>query len=117
MPEARARAAAPPSRAAIRFFQHVLGGIHEAGVDVAEFFQREEIGRVLGAVEYIGELVRWMGTPRDLVVGSGCWPACRQRVSNLYSSGMISSLSGNDRLMKVVKVDTMWHIDASISLP
>ena len=35
-------------------FEHVVGGVHQAGVDVAEFLEGEEIGGVLGAVEDVG---------------------------------------------------------------
>ena len=34
--------------------EHVAGRVHEARVDVAEFLQREEVRRVLGAVELVG---------------------------------------------------------------
>ena len=35
-------------------FEHVVGGVHQAGVDVAEFAQGEQVGGVLGAVEHVG---------------------------------------------------------------
>ena len=35
-------------------FQHVGGRIHQAGIDVAQFLQRKQVRRVLGAVELIG---------------------------------------------------------------
>ncbi len=34
--------------------EHALGGVHDAGVDVARLGQRKEVGRVLGAVELVG---------------------------------------------------------------
>src|SRR5690606_33842988 len=36
------------------FFEHVGGGVHQAGVDVAEFLEGEAIGRVFGAFEDVG---------------------------------------------------------------
>ena len=33
--------------------QHIRGGIHDAGVDIAQFCQREEIGSVLRIAELI----------------------------------------------------------------
>ena len=35
-------------------FQRILRGIHDARVDIAQFAQREEIGRMLGAFKYVG---------------------------------------------------------------
>ena len=34
--------------------EHVRGRVHDAGVDVAELLEREQIGGVLGALELIG---------------------------------------------------------------
>ena len=34
--------------------EHVVGRVHDAGVDVAELLEREQIGGVLGALELIG---------------------------------------------------------------
>ena len=34
-------------------FQNVGGGVHQAGVDIAELPQAEEIGRMLGVMEHI----------------------------------------------------------------
>jgi hypothetical protein len=44
----------PPSIAATRFLEHVLGRVHDAGVDVAGDLEVEEVGAVLGAVEGVG---------------------------------------------------------------
>ena len=33
------------------FFQHVVGGVHQAGVDIAQFFKCEKVGGVLGGIE------------------------------------------------------------------
>ena len=44
---------------------HTLGGVHDAGVDVADLGQREEIGGVLGVTELVG---------RGLVDGHGTRP-------------------------------------------
>lgn len=35
-------------------FQHIAGRVHDPGIDVAEFFERKQVFRVLGAVELIG---------------------------------------------------------------
>ena len=37
-----------------RAFQHGLGGVHDAGVDVAGHLQVEQVGTVLGVVEGVG---------------------------------------------------------------
>ncbi len=34
-------------------FEHVVGRVHDAGVDVAELFQREQVRRMLGALELV----------------------------------------------------------------
>ena len=34
-------------------FQHIGGRVHEAGIDIAEFLQREQLCRVVGAVELV----------------------------------------------------------------
>ena len=34
--------------------EHRLGRVHDAGVDVAELLEREQVGRVLGRIELIG---------------------------------------------------------------
>jgi hypothetical protein len=34
--------------------EHVVGGVHQPGVDVPEFLEREQVGGVLGAVEDVG---------------------------------------------------------------
>ena len=49
--EGQARRAAVQRRQTL--FQHVGGGVHQAGVDVAELAQAEEVGRVLGVVKHI----------------------------------------------------------------
>ena len=53
-PEATASAATPPSSAAIALLQHVAGRVHDAGVDVAELLEREQVGGVLGVAELVG---------------------------------------------------------------
>ena len=52
-PLENASPAAPPSRAASRFSSTSVGGVHQAGVDVAELPQAEQICRVLGVVEHV----------------------------------------------------------------
>jgi hypothetical protein len=47
-----ASAATPPSRAAL--LEHVRGGVHDAGVDVAELLQGEEARAVFCVVEGVG---------------------------------------------------------------
>ena len=55
-PEATARAATPPSKAASRFSS--TGGVHETGVDVARLAQGEEVGGMRGVVELVaGRLI------------------------------------------------------------
>jgi anti-sigma factor RsiW len=36
------------------FFQNRLGRIHNAGVDIAELLEREQVARVLGGIELVG---------------------------------------------------------------
>jgi delta 1-pyrroline-5-carboxylate dehydrogenase len=51
-------------------FQHVVGGIHQSRIDVAEFFQRKKIGGVLGILENVtGSGVDGNGPRR----GGGVW--------------------------------------------
>ena len=55
--------------------QHVGRGIHQPGVDVAQFLEGEQIRRVLGVAEHDRS---WCGRPAPratVVVGSGCVPA------------------------------------------
>ena len=66
-PEASASAATPPSSAAMRSSSTAVGRIHDAGVDVAEFLQREQVGRVLGVAELVGG--RLVDRHRDRVGG------------------------------------------------
>jgi len=35
------------------FFQHIVGGVHQAGVDIAELLQGEEVRGVVGVFEYV----------------------------------------------------------------
>jgi hypothetical protein len=41
----------PTFKGSNALFQHVIGRIHDPRIDVAEFFQRKEIGRVFGIAE------------------------------------------------------------------
>ena len=60
--------------------EDVGGGVHDAGVDVAELLEREEVGAVLGGVEDVGGgLVD--GHRARLGGGSGSWPAWTWSVS------------------------------------
>ena len=51
--------------------QHVLGGVHDPGVDVAQLLQGEQVGGVLGALEHIRP-GPCRPARREAVVGSGC---------------------------------------------
>ena len=66
--ERQSRRAAIERREA--FFEHIVGGVHQAGVDVAEFLQGEQIGRVIGVLEHIaGRRVDRHGPRRGRGVG------------------------------------------------
>ena len=53
-PEATASAADAALDRRQPLLQHVVGRVHDAGVDVAEFLQAEQVGGMLGAVELVG---------------------------------------------------------------
>ena len=57
--------------------QRILRRVHDAGVDVAEFLQREQVGRVLGAVELVGRGL--IDRHRDGIGGAVAAPAGMQR--------------------------------------
>ena len=52
-PELTASAPTPPSRLGDALLEDVAGGVHDAGVDVAGFLQREEPGGVIGVLEHV----------------------------------------------------------------
>ncbi|MNE88658.1 hypothetical protein D3C80_1859850 [compost metagenome] len=37
--------------------QHIVGGIHDAGVDIAGHVQVEQVGAVLGVIEFEGDVL------------------------------------------------------------
>ena len=51
VPEATDTEAAPPSSSVTRVLEDSLVGLPSRRVDVAELLEREEVGRVLGALE------------------------------------------------------------------
>ena len=66
--EGQSRRAAVERRQAL--LQHVVGGVHQAAVDVAELAQPEQIRRVLGVVEHVaGRRVDRHGAGRGRGVG------------------------------------------------
>ena len=52
-PVAKASAADAAVERRQALLQHVVGGVHQPRVDVAEFLQTEQIGGVLGALEHV----------------------------------------------------------------
>ena len=59
MPRARGQRAHAALQIGQALLKHIGGGIHDARVDVAEFLQRKQIGRVLRAAEHD---TRWFDT-------------------------------------------------------
>ena len=72
-------------------FEHIRGGVHDAGVDVAQLFQGEQVGGVFGAFELVaGGLVDgdgdrtsgWVGRPGRRAIDGwknrtyGDWATC-----------------------------------------
>ena len=72
--------------------QHVVGRVHDAGVDVAQFLQAEQVGGVLGAVELVRRGL--VDRHRDRVVaGSRRQPACSASVSGCFDDEDMSTIS------------------------
>ncbi len=38
-------------------FQHIIGGVHDSGVNVARHVQVEQVGAVLGVIEFEGNIL------------------------------------------------------------
>ena len=84
----------PPSSSASALLQHVGGGVHETGVDVAEFLQPEEVRGVLGAFEDIGGgLVDRHGAGQGGRVGLLAGMECERIESQVFSDIVLSPLS------------------------
>ena len=72
--------------------EDIGGGVHDAGVDIAEFFEGEQVGGVLGAC---GTGRRWSGRWARRAHrwwGRATWPACSWRVVKPYWRVMIELL-------------------------
>ena len=85
----RSSAATPPSSALMRSSSDALRRVHDAGVDVADLGQREQVGGVLGVAEVVaGGLVDRQGAGAGRRVGP--WPAWICLVSKPQLSLMCS---------------------------
>ena len=54
MPRCDRQGAYPAFQIGHALFKHITGGVHDAGINIAEFLQGKQAGGMFGAVEYIG---------------------------------------------------------------
>ena len=103
--------------------EDVGGGVHDAGIDVAELLQREQRGRMVGVLEHEGSASGRSGTARARLAESGVWPACRDFVAKpswragAFGSGIdyqdtIAALQMGSPISKSRGLECRWVVAA-----